>query len=143
EQAVLRLLPPAMKRPQALVALAATRIGRAPAVFGSIEIHGHSEMAPCWRPLLLALAKAIPVAWVAGPRHVPAWVEDSNVEIRRQHAETAEPALFSCAHPQHEALEAFRWMRDLLASGQARPEEIAIAAANPADFDDHVMALAR
>jgi len=30
-----------------------------------------------------------------------------------------------------------------LPSGTARPEEIAIAAASPADFDDHVLALAR
>ena len=32
-------------------------------------------------------------------------------------------------------------MRELIASGNARPEEIAIAAASPADFDDHMMAL--
>ena len=32
-------------------------------------------------------------------------------------------------------------MRELLASGKARPEEIAIAAASPTDFDDHVLAL--
>ena len=32
-------------------------------------------------------------------------------------------------------------MRELIASGKARPEEIAIAAASPADFDDHMMAL--
>ena len=50
-------------------------------------------------------------------------------------------AYFLCATPQHEALEAFRWMRELIASGNARPEEIAIAAASPADFDDHMMAL--
>jgi hypothetical protein len=40
-------------------------------------------------------------------------------------------------------IEAFRWMRGLLAAGTARPEEIAIAAASPADFDDHVLALSR
>ena len=34
-------------------------------------------------------------------------------------------------------------MRGLLAAGTARPEEIAIAAASPADFDDHVLALSR
>ena len=32
-------------------------------------------------------------------------------------------------------------MRELLASGRARPEEVAIAAASPTDFDDHVLAL--
>ena len=50
-------------------------------------------------------------------------------------------ACFSCATPHHEALEAFRWMRELLVSGKARPEEIAIAAASPTDFDDHMLAL--
>ena len=34
-------------------------------------------------------------------------------------------------------------MRELLASVKARPEEIAIAAASPVDFDDHVLALSR
>jgi hypothetical protein len=40
-------------------------------------------------------------------------------------------------------IEAFRWVRELLATGTARPEEIAIAAASPADFDDRVLALSR
>jgi hypothetical protein len=40
-------------------------------------------------------------------------------------------------------IEAFRWMRGLLVAGTARPEEIAIAAASPSDFDDHVLALSR
>jgi hypothetical protein len=139
ERAVLSRLPPAMKRPGELVALAAFRIAHAPAVLGPIEVHGHSEMAPCWRPLL---AKAVPVVWVAGRRPVPAWLEAMGVEVRRDAAAVRPtPTLFSCAHPQHEALEAFRWMRELMASGRARPEEIAIAAASPADFDDHLMAL--
>ena len=34
-----------------------------------------------------------------------------------------------------------RWARALLASGQAKPEEIAIAAASPAEWDDHFQAL--
>jgi len=34
-------------------------------------------------------------------------------------------------------------MRALLADGKARPEEIAIAAASPADFDDHMLALSQ
>ena len=55
--------------------------------------------------------------------------------------EDPELHLFSCATPQHEALEAFLRMRELIAGGKAGPEEIAIAAASPADFDDHMMAL--
>jgi len=34
-----------------------------------------------------------------------------------------------------------RWARALLAGGQAKPEEIAIAAASPAEWDDHFQAL--
>ena len=64
-----------------------------------------------------------------------------NIDVRRDAPNVPERQLFSCATPQHEALEAFRWMRELLASGKARPEEIAIAAASPTDFDDDMLAL--
>jgi hypothetical protein len=63
------------------------------------------------------------------------------IDIRREAPKDPELRLFSCATPQHEALEAFRWIRELIASGKGRPEEIAIAAASPGDFDDHMMAL--
>ena len=143
EHDVLRRLPPAMKRPRDLVQLAQARIRHAPAVLGPMEVHGHSEMSPCWRELLKALAEVVPVVWVAGPRYVPAWLEGSKIEVQRSNQKDAAIALFACATPQHEVLEAFRWMRALIASGTARPEEIAIAAASPADFDDHVIALSR
>ena len=65
------------------------------------------------------------------------------MEIRAETPLPAEQTLYSCANPQHEVIEAFRWMRELLATGQVRPEGIAIAAAGPADFDDHVLALSR
>jgi PD-(D/E)XK nuclease superfamily len=142
EREVLHRLPPSMKRPTELVELACAHIQHAPAVLGPIEICGHSEMSPCWRPLLASLAKTVLVAWVAGPRSVPAWLEGKNIEIRHEKPDRPELLLFSCAHPQHEVLEAFRWMRDLLASGKAKPEDMAIATASPADFDDHMMALA-
>jgi hypothetical protein len=66
ENETLRRLPPSMKRPKELVELACGRIGHAPAVIGPVEIHGHSEMSPCWRPLLAALTTMVPVVWVAG-----------------------------------------------------------------------------
>ena len=65
------------------------------------------------------------------------------MEIRVERASGTQPILFSCANPQHEVIEAFRWIRELLATGRARPEEIAIAAASPVDFDDHVLAFSR
>ena len=54
----------------------------------------------------------------------------------------AEPDLVSCADPHHEIVEALRWVRTLLAAGQARPNEIAIAAASTDAWDEHVLALA-
>ena len=81
-------------------------------------------------------------AYIAGPRHVPDWLREMNVEVRTEIKEVSKPRLYSCANPQHQAVEAFRWMRALLASGTP-PEEIAITAASPADFDDHVLALSR
>ena len=129
EDEALRLLPPSMKRPRDLVELASSHIRHAPAVIGPVEIHGHSEMSPCWRPLLAALTTAVPVAWVAGARSTPSWLDDMKIEVRREAPNDPERQLLSCATPQHEALEAFRWLRGLLASGKARPEEIAIAAA--------------
>ena len=141
ETETLRRLPPSMKRPKELVELACSRIRHAAAVLGPVEIHGHSEMSPCWRPLLAALTTTVPVAWVAGARSTPSWLDKMKIDVRREARSDPELRLLSCATPQHEALEAFRWMRELIASGKARPEEIAIAAANPTDFDDHMMAL--
>jgi hypothetical protein len=143
EEVVLRRLPPYMKRPQELVELALARIGFARTVLGPIEIQGHSEMSPCWRHLLHVLAQVTPLTWVAGSRHVPEWLRSMRAQIRTEPPINAEPILYSCAHPHHEVIEAFRWVRGLLAAGTARPDEIAIAAASPADFDDHVLALSR
>jgi len=143
EHNVLRQLPPSMKKPKVLVDLARVRIAHAPVVLGPIEIHGHSEMPVCWRALLRALADIVSVTWVAGPRSVPDWLDGKRIEIKRTEPGGATPELYSCATPQHEILEAFRWMRALIAEGKARPEEIAIAAASPADFDDHVLALSQ
>jgi hypothetical protein len=106
ERNVLRRLPPSMKKPKALVELALARIAHPPTVLGPIEIHGHSEMPVCWRPLLPALAEVVPVTWVAGPRLVPNWVDGKRIEIRRTPTNDPRPELCSCATPQHEIVEA-------------------------------------
>ena len=59
----------------------------------------------------------------------------------RRHGKPRKFIRESCASPRHEALEALRWARELIASGRARPEEIAIAAASPEEWDDHFLAL--
>ena len=131
EAAVLDALPPAMMRPADLVAAARARLEHAPALFGPVEIVGITELSPVWRPLLHALATHVPVRWIAGPRPVPDWLDGAAIEIVRADAEAAAVAAVSAATAYHEAIEAMRWARQLLASGRAEPADIAIASATP------------
>jgi len=139
EDEVVRQLPASMKRPSELVGLAIGRVAYAATAIGPLEIHGHSEMSPCWRPLLGELTKVIPVTWVAGPRHVPAWLREAGVTIVETTATAPVRTAYSCANQQHEVVEAFRWVRQLLAEG-IPASDIAIAASSPGDADDHVFA---
>ena len=141
EQAVLERLPSSMLRPVDLAAQARARIEHAPALFGEIDIVGISELSPCWRDLLFDLAATLPVRWNAGPRSVPTWLEQSVVEILRSVPDTPEVQAISAASAYHEAIEALRWARELIATGTAEPSDIAIAAAAPAEYDDEFMAL--
>jgi len=141
EQAVLERLPSSMLRPVDLASRAMARLGYATALFGEIEIVGISELSPCWRDLLLGLASTLPVRWNAGPRSVPHWLDGSAVEVIRSGPTAPQVEAMSAASGYHEAIEALRWARDLIASGTAKPSEIAIAAAAPAAYDDEFMAL--
>lgn len=141
EQAVLERLPSSMMRPIDLASQGMVHLHHAPQLFGQIEIVGISELSPCWRDLLLRLARTLPVRWNAGPRSVPDWLEGSAVEIVRSEPATPQVEAISAASGYHEAIEALRWARELIASGTAKPSEIAIAAAAPAAYDDEFMAL--
>jgi hypothetical protein len=140
EAAVLERLPQGMLRPADIVAAATARLRHSPAILGSVEISGLTELEPCWRPLLNALATLAPVQWTAGPRAVPDWLKDSTVKVVRATAECPTIGVVSAATAYHEAIEALRWVRALLASGVA-PADIAIASASPAEYDDHFLAL--
>ena len=140
ELAVLDQLPPGMMRPLDIVAAATARIARAPAVLGPMEIVGLTELSPCWRPLLQDLTAHIPVQWTAGPRIVPAWLDGIGVTVAHAPAQTPRISAVSATTAYHEAIEAMRWARNLLANGVS-PSDIAIATASPADYDDHFLAL--
>ena len=140
EAAVLAQLPPGMMRPTDLVTRALGRIAHAPAVLGPVEIVGITELAPCWRPLLQELTAHTPVSWTAGPRPTPPWLEALDVTIDRADATAPAISTVSAATAYHEAIEAIRWARGLMASG-AEPADIAIAAASTGDYDDHLLAL--
>jgi hypothetical protein len=140
EAAVLDQFPPGMMRPVDIVASATRRIAHAPAVLGPMEIIGLTELSPCWRPLLKSLTAHIAVQWTAGPRSAPAWLKDTGVTVARAASESPALNAVSAATAYHEAIEAMRWVRSLLASGMI-PSEIAVATASPADYDDHFLAL--
>ena len=141
EAEVLKRLPPSMRRPADLVDLALQHLRHAKTLFGAIRVLGRTEMSPVWRPFLAALKDVTDVQWVAGPRQVPAWARALGIAVVETAPEHPEIQSESCASPRHEALEAMRWARALLASGRAKPEEIAIAAASPTEWDDHFQAL--
>lgn len=141
EREVLVRLPKNEMRPNDLVARALKRVGYAKVLFGSIEIHGRTEMSPVWRPILVALATETEVTWVAEARRVPTWLAPTGVAIRGRAPEQPVRRAISCASPRHEILEAVRWARRLLANGIGA-QEIAITTASPSGWDDHVLALA-
>lgn len=141
ETAVLAMLPPGMMRPTDLVIRALGRIANAQAVLGPVEIVGITELSPCWRPLLQELTAHTQVSWTAGPRPTPPWLEAFDVTIDRGDATAPAISTVSAATAYHEAIEAIRWARGLMASGEAEPADIAIAAASTGDYDDHLLAL--
>jgi PD-(D/E)XK nuclease superfamily len=141
EAAVLAQLPPGMMRPADLVAQAFLRLVHAKAILGPVEIVGITELSPCWRPLLHALTAHTPVTWTAGPRKTPSWLEATGVPITRATPQAPAVSAISAATAYNEAIEAVRWARSLLASGQAEHADIAIAAASTAEYDDHFLSL--
>jgi hypothetical protein len=106
-----------------------------------LRIEALSWIAPLWRPLLDRLATVVAVEWQAPPAADTSWFTGRVTRTEaRDAAATAD--VVSCADPHHEAVEALRWVRGLLAAGSARPNEIAITAAAPDAWDEHILALA-
>lgn len=141
ETAVLEELSAGMLRPTDLVGAAMQRLSHASALLGAVEIVGLTELSPCWRPLLSELTQHTTVAWTAGPRQTPPWLETTGVAVSRSAPHTPKLHAVSAATAYHETIEALRWARSLMASGKAQPADIAIAAASSADYDDHFLAL--
>ncbi len=142
EAAVLQHLPAAQFRPQDLAHRALDRRQLAPRLLGAVTLAGMPDLDPVWRPLLRALGEVVPMTWRLGHFRRPAWVDGDSIEFDDAAANTPELLRVSCANPRHEALEALRWARALIASGAARPEEIAIAAPANAEWDEHIAAMA-
>lgn len=140
ERATLEKLPASMLRPSALIKAARTRIKHAHAIFGSIRFLGMTELHPCWWPLIELLCNHISVTWVAGPRHIPARLpEICNLESAPE--ENPEITAVSASTPYHEAIEAIRWARQMVAQKNVKPGDIAIASTDTTTYDDYFIAL--
>jgi hypothetical protein len=141
EQRVKRQLPPVALLPRDLRNTALGQVGLAPAILSSVRIEGLSWIAPLWRPLLERLSTVVPVEWEAPRAAETDWFTGGITRMKARDAAAATD-LVSCADPRHEAVEALRWVRRLLAAGAAQPNQIAITAAVPQTWDEHILALA-
>ena len=140
EREVLSRLRDNQLRPRDLAEAAAQRAAHAPAIFGRVEIHGRTEMSPVWRPLLSLISRETEVVWVAGARETPDWLREFGIDVEKAPKATPTIQALSCASPRHEVLEALRWARWHL-TRDALPQQIAITAASPQNWDDHMLAL--
>jgi hypothetical protein len=143
ETVILSRLPPAMLRPADLVQRALHRIDYAPAVIGPVECRFLPDLSPCWRPLIVALAEKVDLIWSAGPRAVPPWVRKAGLRVTATPAMSPALQVVTCATARHEVIEAIRWARGLLATGNMQAQDIAFAAASPGEFDDLIVAMSQ
>jgi hypothetical protein len=115
------------------------RIEYAGAVLGPVELERLGNVAPVWRPLVGALAGRVPVSWRNPGMLDTGWYKGAL--IADEQPPPAAISVASCADPRAEVVEALRWLRELIASGTARPGEIAICAPATGPWDDHFFAL--
>jgi hypothetical protein len=140
EKRVQAALPPGALTPRELRDAALGRLAHAPQVLASIQLEGVTYVAPVWRPLLDALADVVELRWRPAARGECAWFRGEIIDDPAPRPAPIE--LVSCANPQAEVVETLRWVRELLDSGGARPEEIAIAAPATEPWDEHLLVLA-
>jgi hypothetical protein len=133
-------LPAGVLTPRDLRDAALQRVTHAPVVLGPVELDHVVHVAPVWRKLLNVLARHVRLTWLNPGAADLAWFA-GGVDCDSRPS-PADPKIASCATPRAEAVEALRWMRELIASGRARPEEIAICATATEDWDEHMLVLA-
>lgn len=111
--------------PSDLVAAALSRLPLAKELLGPVAFEHNAWIAPVWRVLVSALEGTTSVSRPADMMSKP-------------HRSTA---AWMCADLHSEVVEALRWARELVATGQAAPEEIAISAAAPGPWDETMQTL--
>ncbi|MBI5113385.1 MAG: PD-(D/E)XK nuclease family protein [Rhodovulum sp.] len=138
EDRVRDFLPAGARLPAALRDEARARMQWASTLLGPLSISGVHFIEPVWRSLIHELCATAPVVWTAPTGADTAWFRG---DVRTVTGLAAAPVQVTCADPRHEVLEAFRWARALIASGHARPKDIAICGVATDEWDEHVLAL--
>lgn len=134
-------LPVGAMLPQDLRDTALSRIQFAPSVFGSVSLDGLVNVDPVWRSLLIALTSQIGLSWTAIGVADRSWFPGIVTVSEKKTPQEIEGDL--CADPRAEVVEALRWARELLCRGDIAAAEIAIAAASPATWDEHMLVLSQ
>lgn len=127
ERRVRGRLGPGVLTPPDLAAAAIARVGLAADLLGPVAFQHIIWIPPVWRKLVAALGEVTSVTGLSSSD------EPSGA--------LATATAWVCADPHAEVVEALRWARELIATGKARPEEIAIAAAAPGPWDESMQTL--
>jgi PD-(D/E)XK nuclease superfamily len=141
EQRVRAALPAGAMLPRDGRDAALARIQFAPAIFGSVTLHNLVDVDPIWRPLLIALASRIDVSWLTAGVSDRGWFPGTLIDSEETPPHQIDGEL--CADPRAEVVEALRWARALLSGGDAAAADIAIVAASPATWDEHMLVLSQ
>ncbi len=139
ERRIRDALPHGAMLPRQLRDAALERVCFAQTLFGSVRLEGIVDVEPLWRPLLVALAEQLDVSWSSAGEADRAWFPGRLTPAEPCPYGTARGEL--CADPRAEVVEAMRWVRELLSSGNVDARDVAITAASPSAFDEHMLVL--
>ncbi len=133
-------IPSAHMLPRDLRDAALRRVNFARSLLGPVTLSGVVEVDPLWRPLLNDLARVTDLTWQLPEPVEQPWFIGT---IRKKAAAPVRTSAEASADPKSEVVEALRWTRQLLATGEVRAQDIAIVATSTQDWDDHFLAYTR
>jgi hypothetical protein len=134
-------LPLSRKLPRQLRDDAFARASLARGLLGPVTLAGFVDVDPVWRPLVNEIARFTDVVWDMPSQSEHGWFKGA---VRhRPIASPAQTVAEVSADPKSEVIEALRWLRQLLASGDVKAEDVAIAATTTVDWDDHFLVYAQ
>lgn len=133
-------LPAGVMLPRDARDAALARLHFAPVLLGSVTLDRLIDVDPVWRPLLIALLSHVNVSWRAVGDADRSWFAGRLSVVDQTAPRQLDGDL--CVDPRAEVVEALRWARELLSRGEVAAADIALVAASPATWDEHMLVLA-